>query len=102
MGYIQVLRARDTQDSWEVAVMMGSSESNSVGFLVKIEKQYLQNITGGVCSPERFAQVTLDFLLEKKQSMFAIDRQIRCGKLSAQFPDYEQYIRGKIVGAFGL
>jgi hypothetical protein len=102
MGHIEVMRARERIKEWEVPVVMGANESNRVGFLVKIEKQYLTNLTGGVCSPERFARITIDYLLHKKQSMFAIDRQIHCVKLAVQFPDYEEEVRRKITGAFGL
>jgi hypothetical protein len=102
MSHVEVFQARDMGDRWEVPVVMGRNESNRVGFLIKIDKQYWETLTGRMCSAERLARITFNFLLQKKQSMFAIDRQIHIVKLAAQFPEYEDEVKSKIVGAFGL
>jgi len=102
MTPIQIFRVREGVAGWEVSVMIGANESNGVGFLLKIEKEYWANLTGGVCSPERLTRITFEFLLLKEGSVFSIEREIDIREISKKFPDYEDQVRKKLVGAFGL
>jgi len=102
MPPIQIFRVREGILGWEVPAMIGSNESNGVGFLLKIEKEYWANVTGGICSPERLTRITFEFLLRKEGSVFSIEREIDIREISKKFPDYEAHVRKKLVGAFGL
>jgi hypothetical protein len=103
MDRVKVFRVRVVENGWEVPVVIGANESRGgVGFLVNIESEYWSILTGGVCSPERLCRITFDFLLQKKGSEFSIDRKIDITKLAKEFPDYEEEVRKKLVGAFGL
>ena len=96
------MEVRKGESGWEVPVFIGSNESNGVGFLVKINREYWYSLTGGICSPERLTRITFEFLLRKKKSPFSIDRKIDIQKLAQEFSDYEDEIRKKLVGGFGL
>jgi len=97
----KIVTVRAGESGWEVPVVMGP-DSRAVGILVKINKEYWKNLTGGVCSPERLTRITLDFLLRKKHSVFALERVIDIQHIQKHFPDYEDEVRKKLVGAFGL
>jgi len=91
MEPIQIFIKTEGPAYWEFLVLLGH-ESKDVGFLVKTDKQYWEEITSGRYKPERLVQKTFKFLL-KKQSKYSILRNFDLREVQRSFPEYEEEMR---------
>ena len=86
MEPIQIIRKSADGSTWKYAVLLGH-DSEDVGFLVKIDRQYWETLTGGRVSPEGLIKKFFCFLL-KKQSKYSIMRSFDVWEVQRKFPDF--------------
>jgi len=86
MEPIQIIRKSADGSTWRYAVLLGH-DSEDVGFLVKIDRQHWETLTGGRVSPEDLIKKCFRFLL-KKQSKYSIMRSFDVWEVQRKFPDF--------------
>ena len=90
METIQIFKKTEDGSTWVYTVLLGH-ESNDVGFLVKINRQHWEYLTGGRESPERLIKKCFRFLL-KKQSKYSILRSFDLREIHKLFPEFENEV----------
>lgn len=91
MEPLQVFKKNEETAYWEFMVLLGH-ESKDVGFLVKIDKEYCEELTSGRHGPEHLIRKSFKFLL-KKQSKYSILRSFNLREVQKRFPEYEEEMR---------
>ena len=69
MEPIQISKKTEKAAEWEYAVLLGH-DSDDIGFLVKIEQQHWEELTGGRIPPEHLIKKSFHFLLKKQSNSF--------------------------------
>lgn len=91
MEPIQIFKKTEEGSTWKYMVLLGH-ESNDVGFLVKIKREYWEYLTDGRETPEQLIKKCFCFLL-KKQSKYSILRSFDLWEIQKLFPEFESEIK---------
>ena len=90
MEPIQISKKTEGAAEWEYAVLLGH-ESDDIGFLVKIEQQHWEELTGTQITPEHLIKKSFRFLLQK-QSKYSIPQSFNLRDIQRRFPEYKKHI----------
>ena len=86
MEPIQVFKKPEKASEWEYMVLVGH-DSHDVGFLVKMNPEHWEQLTGGRMAPELLIKKYFRFLL-KKLSKSSIPRSFDLHSIQQRFPDF--------------
>jgi hypothetical protein len=89
MGEIHVTRMDD--ETFEVTVR----ESTTTTHIVKLTKDYYQQLTGGKVPPETLIEKSFEFLLERESNTMIL-RRFDLPVIGDYFPKYEKTIVGRL------
>ena len=91
MEPIQIIKKLEDGSAWEYTVLLGH-DSRDVGFLVKIDRQHWEYLTGGREPPEQLVRKCFRFLL-RRQSKYSILRSFDLREIDELFPEFETEIK---------
>ncbi|MDO8654837.1 MAG: hypothetical protein Q7R48_00145 [bacterium] len=96
MEPIHISKEEETPEGWKCTVEVGHN-SEKVGFVVSLTKEYWERLTGRMCDPHTFILKSCQLLLEHVPKV-VIRRELRIEDVDDYLPEgeYEEEIQKRI------
>ncbi len=89
---VRITKKEETEGQWSFIVEVGTNSADTIGFLVRVDKEHWETLTGGKYRPELLVGKSFRFLL-KREPCSSIQRDFNLRDIRQYFPEYEDEMR---------
>lgn len=88
MENIKIKKEEEIQNGWKFLVVVGG-KGDSIEYLVVLDREYYESLTGKKYDPAELVKRSFDFLL-RREPKESILREFNLREISRYFPEYEK------------